>query len=268
MKFKGELFEASHPPLVSEKLFDKVQEVLEKKAKPIKKDKINFAFTGLIKCGECGASITAERQKGHIYYRCTKKITKCNQKFLREEALLEQINKAILKVFIDNETKDKMLGRLDKSSREESKASLSLSRQVQDRLKDFDEKMERLIDLYIAKEISQEEYQRKKAKLLNEKKEIEEKIGEIEKTSGGWLEPSKNFVTSCNQAGSVAWQANSSAKRDFLKILGSNFILKNRTLLFSYTYPFHLVVKTDPKKNWLQLSDEIRIYFKESMNKI
>ena len=43
MKFKGELFEASHPPLVSKKLFDRVQEVLEHKAKPMKHGEIKFA---------------------------------------------------------------------------------------------------------------------------------------------------------------------------------------------------------------------------------
>ncbi len=233
MVFNGERYEASHPPLVSKKLFDKVQEVLEQKAKPMKHGEIKFAFTGFIKCGECGASITAERQKGHIYYRCTKKITKCSQKFLREEALLSQINDVILKVFIDNETKEKIFNRLDELAQGESKASSSLSRQARDKLKEFDDKIERLIDLYVAKEISQEEYQRKKAKLLNEKKDLQERLGEIEKTSGGWLEPSKNFVTTCNQAGSVAWQGNPSAKRDFLKIFSSNFQIFDATLLFS-----------------------------------
>ncbi|MFH1479132.1 MAG: recombinase family protein [Candidatus Omnitrophota bacterium] len=227
MRFKGELFEANHPPLVSKKLFDTVQEVLKRKAKPIKKGAIKFAFTGLIKCGECGAYITAEIHKGHTYYRCTKKIVKCSQKFLREEALLSQINKAILKIFIDNETKDKMMNRLGELSNGESKASSSLSRQAHDKLKEFDIKIERLIDLYISKEISQEEYQKKKAKLLNDKKELQERLGEIDQTSGGWLEPSKNFITTCNQAGSIAWQGNLSLKREILKILGSNFILKD-----------------------------------------
>ena len=111
MKYNGELFEGNHPPLVSKKLFDTVQEVLVKKAKPIKRGVIKFAFTGFMKCGSCGASITAERQKGHVYYHCTKKIAPCDEKFLREEALLSQIDKAILKVFIDNETKDKMVNR-------------------------------------------------------------------------------------------------------------------------------------------------------------
>jgi len=251
MVYNGEQYEGSHLPLVTKKLFDEVQEVLEKKAKPIKKGVFKFAFTGFIKCGECGASITAERQKGHIYYRCTKKVVKCSQKFLREEALLEQINKAILKVFIDNETECKMINRLEELFQQESKASSSLSRQAKDKLIEFDGKIERLIDLYIAKEISQEEYQRKKAKLLNEKKELEEKVGEIEKTSGGWLEPAKEFITTCNEAGSVAWQGNLKPKRDFLKILGSNFKLFDRTLLFSTRKPFDLVVKKLPNLNWL-----------------
>jgi DNA invertase Pin-like site-specific DNA recombinase/predicted transcriptional regulator len=268
MKFKNELFEASHPPLISKKLFDRVQDVLEKKSKPIKKGKVKFAFTGLIKCGECGASITAEIQKGHTYYRCTKKIVKCSQKFLREEALLEQINKAIFKVFIDNEAKGKINNRLEELSDSESKASSSQSRQAQEKLKEFDSKIERLIDLYISKEISQEEYQRKKAKLLNEKTELQERLDEIEKISGGWLEPAREFVSTCNLAGSVAKSDDLLKKRNFLKNLGSNFILKDRTLLFKRAYPYDLVAKISPTKDWLQLSDEIRTYFKESMNKI
>ena len=255
MKFKGELFEASHPPLISKKLFDKVQEVLDKKSKPLKRGEIKFAFTGLMRCGECEASITAEVQKGHTYYRCTKKIVKCSQKFLREEALLSQINKAILKVFIDNETKDKMINRLEELAGAESKASSSLSRQARDELKGYDSKIERVIDLYIAKEISQEEYQRKKAKLLNEKKELQERIGETEKISGGWLEPAKDFVTTCNSAGSVAWQENPTAKRDFLKILGSNFFIKDSRFLFSIRKPFDLVAKRPPCFNWLPCLD-------------
>jgi hypothetical protein len=175
------------------------------------------------------------------------------------------MNESILKVFIDDEVKSKIVNRLDELSGEESKASSFLSRQTQDELKTFDDKIERLIDLYIAKEISQEEYKRKKAKLLNEKKDLQEHLGEIEKTSGGWLEPSKNFLTTCNSAGSVAWQGNPAAKRDFLNLLGSNFVLKDRSLSFTIRRPFDLVAERPPHVNWLRLSDEIRTYFKGSL---
>jgi len=57
-------------------------------------------------------------------------------------------------------------------------------------------------------------------------------------------------------------KGNPSAKRDFLKILGSNFILKDRTLIMKRAYPYELVAKISPPDNWLPLSDEIRNYFK------
>jgi len=241
MIYKGEEYEASHPPLITKKLYDSVQVVIAQKTRVIKKTVDKFTFTGLMKCGECGASITAELQKGHIYYRCTKKITACTQKFLREEALLEQINNAILKVFIDNQVKEEIINRLEELAQEENKASSLATRQAADKLKEFDEKIERLIDLYIAKELSQEEYQRKKAKLLNEKKDLQERLGETAKSGGGWLEPAKEFITTCNQAGSVAWQGNPSAKREFLKIFSSNFQIFDATLLFSIKKPFSLL---------------------------
>ena len=265
MRVKGELYEGSHPPLISKKLFDNVQKVLENKAKPIKRGVVKFAFTGLIKCGECGASITAERQKNHTYYRCTKKIMSCSQKFLREEALLEQINKAILNVFIDNESKNKVIQILEELKQNESRASYSLSREAKDALRAYDAKIERLIDLYIAKEISQEEYQQKKAKLLNGKKELQDKLSEIEKTGGGWLEPAKSFVSSCNLAGSTAWQGKLTAKRDFLKKIGSNFILIDRSLKYKRAYPYALLVRTSPYINWLCFANRVRSYFKGSL---
>jgi len=265
MIYKGERFEASHPPLISKKLYDSVQAVIAQKTRIIKKTVDRFNFTGLMKCGECGASITAETHQGHIYYRCTKKITACTQRYLREEVLLEQINNAILKVFIDNDIKDKIINRFEELAKDESKASSLAARQAVDKLKEFDEKIERLIDLYIAKEISQEEYQHKKAKLLNEKKDLQERLGEATKRGGGWLEPAKEFVSTCNAAGSVAWQGNPSAKRDFLKILGSNLILKDRNLLFSTKKPYSLVSGIGLKENWLRLCDEVRNYFKATM---
>ncbi|PIV39775.1 MAG: hypothetical protein COS29_00845, partial [Candidatus Omnitrophica bacterium CG02_land_8_20_14_3_00__42_8] len=62
------------------------------------------------------------------------------------------MNRLISKVYIDDETKDKMTNRLEELFQEESKASFSLSGQVKNRLKEFDGKIERLIDVYINRE--------------------------------------------------------------------------------------------------------------------
>lgn len=58
-----------------------------------------------MRCGECGASITAEektkyykrtnRCAHYIYYRCTKKIKPCTQKYIEQNELEKQFRKAI-----------------------------------------------------------------------------------------------------------------------------------------------------------------------------
>jgi len=90
-KFNGEIYEGNHKPAITKKLFDKCQEVMKNKAHHTNRGVKSYAFRGLLKCGECNCSITAETQKGHNYYRCTKKKLPCSQKYVREESLNEQI---------------------------------------------------------------------------------------------------------------------------------------------------------------------------------
>ncbi|MEW6410348.1 MAG: recombinase family protein [Nitrospirota bacterium] len=115
MKYKDEVFEGAHEPLISKKLFDRVQEIIQDKGKPQKVRKHGFAFLGLMKCASCGCSITAETQKGHHYYHCTKKKGPCQEKhFLREENLLDQIKAHLQKVSLSSQDTGHVLCELDK----------------------------------------------------------------------------------------------------------------------------------------------------------
>ena len=96
-------------PLIPKKLFDTCQEVMSKRGKVQESHKNNFAFLGLLKCASCGCSITAERQKGHNYYRCTRKKGPCQEKhYLREEALTEQITSYLQKVSLSRQDTQKI----------------------------------------------------------------------------------------------------------------------------------------------------------------
>src|SRR3989338_4912190 len=91
-RYGGELHERKYEPIITKKLFDTAQEILRQRGKPRHKQKNEpQAFCGIIECAECGMMITAEKQKGHIYYRCTKKKIKCSQPYIREEELDRQL---------------------------------------------------------------------------------------------------------------------------------------------------------------------------------
>jgi len=60
---------------------------------------------------------------------------------------------------------------------------------------DFDQKIDRLLDIYTEGGLLQEEYQTKKANLLNEKADIEQEIRDFEQKGNSWLELYAEFKT-------------------------------------------------------------------------
>ena len=65
----NQIFQGNHTPLVSKALFDYVQAILSGKQYP-RVEKHQFVFRRLVKCRTCRRSLTGERQKGNVYYRC------------------------------------------------------------------------------------------------------------------------------------------------------------------------------------------------------
>ena len=61
-RYRNEVHQGSHKPMISKKLFDKIQGALIANSKPRKnRGPKNFEFLNFAVCGECGYSITAER---------------------------------------------------------------------------------------------------------------------------------------------------------------------------------------------------------------
>jgi len=255
MKYRGEIFEGQHEPLISKKLFDKCQEVMSKRGKVQEVRKYNFAFLGLMKCASCGCSITAEIQKGHNYYRCTKKKGICQEKhYLREEVLSEQIKSFLQKVSLSSQDTEKVLAALNSEQEQAKQQAKSKIEGLKDRLKQVEAKLAKLLDVYLTDALSTEEYATKKQELLSQKMEFQEKISDFEQKGLSWLEPAREFVLSLNQATKLLSAENPSEMTTFLKNIGSNHILRNRQLIFSPKIPYKLVAeRSEANRNRLQI---------------
>ena len=249
-KYKGELYEGSHPPLIPKSLFDKVQTVFISRNKPHNPKKDLFVFRGFIRCGECGCLVTAETQKGFHYYHCTKRKVKCSQRYIREEGLAAQINKHIQQLSISDEVSNLMLTELQKVSDASEASNFSVKQQLKEKIEAIDAQLERLLDFYLSEKILQEEYVAKKQKLLTEKVKLKEKLEDFGRKGLSRFERVRDFITTCNSASYVALKGNFSLKREFLLKTGSNFILKNRTLYLSWSSPFSFLALGQGLEDW------------------
>jgi len=255
-KHKGELYQGSHEPIISKKLFDMVQRIVEARGKPRKAKEIEaFAFRGIFTCGECGRAVTAEKKikpsgRTYIYYRCTKKNRVCHQKYLEERKLVAQLKELFREVSIRESWKDEMLKQWEKDYREAQTSSSSSAAPLKQELKTLEEKQMRLLDAYLEQTISNEEYTKAKEKMLNRKIEIKENLKE---NGGGglhWLELFREWIISAHQAIRVADTENLEEKRKFLQKIGSNFRLTGQKVACSLRIPYQKSAKFSQYSVW------------------
>jgi site-specific DNA recombinase len=226
--FNGELHQGIHKPAIAKKLFDKCQEVMKTKAHKVKRGQKEYAFRSLLKCGECGCSITSETHKGHNYYRCTKKKGRCSQKYIREELLAEQVSNLIQKVSLPSDWAEKMLAELDKEERSSAQSDALFAQNLKDEIRACAEKLDTLLDAHLEKTVTSEEYIAKKNKILARKIEVEQKLKDFERQGNRWLERTRELIKSAHQAKIIALQENFSELKNFLQKVGSNPLLRER----------------------------------------
>lgn len=98
----GKWYTGKHQPIISQGLFDQVQEQLTRD-NIVRSESKEFAFTKLMVCGTCGSGISAQEKykklkdgttNKYIYYGCTRsRDLHCKSQYIREEELVSQLVK-------------------------------------------------------------------------------------------------------------------------------------------------------------------------------
>ncbi len=232
IRYSGEIYEGRHEPIISKKLFDEVQAVMSRKSKPNKKVAKYFVFRGLIHCSECGCLITAEIQKGHTYYRCTKRKTACSQKYVREETLRDLFKKEIQKVSLPSDWAATMIAELENERATNAQSADAFAQKLRDKMVVLDTKLSRLMDGYLAGAIALAEYQASKSEMVSAKQLLKDKITAFERKGVSWFEPAIQFIKEAESASTLAKSDDNKSLREFAEKIGSNFRLGEGKLDF------------------------------------
>ncbi|MBX7148162.1 recombinase family protein [bacterium] len=239
IRFKEECSQGIHTPLVSKSLFELVQAVINKKGKNYKHKKYIFPFLELATCASCGGAITAEIQKGHHYYRCTKKKGPCSERYIREEVLAAQIQQAIQDVALPGGYYEFIKSEMNNEKESSQQFIAARKGKLMAERKEVQSKLERLLDAHLERIIDQTEFMAKKETLLQVKIGLDEELTRLS-TQGplSWLEPCGVFVEAAQNAGQLAEGGDFKSQKEFLKKIGSNFLLGGRQLTFEYKRPW------------------------------
>ena len=247
LKYANEYYEGSHKCFISKQLFKEVQKQVEKILRP-RQHGHDFAFSGLATCGECGAAITAEQHikkykngtsQTFIYYRCTKKLKPCLQKYAPEDEIEQQLKKVVGDCGLHQDWEpyfEKWMAADELKDQANSETELQ---RLGENQKEIETKLNRLLDGYLDQVVEPEVYKQKKNELFDEKLKIAEQIARVSKSGSSWLELMREFVISALQAQKIARAKNECHDLAIMaKTVGSNYSLFNRHLRPDLKYPF------------------------------
>ncbi len=240
MLYNGEIHEGKHEPIITKKLFDSVQEVMMRKSKPKSRGLKPYLYRGFFRCGECGCFITTETQKGHNYLRCTKRKNPCSQKYTREEIITSEIQKEIKKVSLPDDWASWMLEENRKDMLSEAQSSTLFADNTKADISLLDSKIDKLMNAYLESALSLEEYRDAKNALVASKQLLKEKLSAFEQKANNRFELTEKFLKYNME---LANEGTNEEKLHLFKKVGSNFQIKDRTVLF------------EPRGAWKNLLD-------------
>ena len=238
-KGSGNWYKGAHEPMITAEEFDKVQNMLGRKGNARPKSHI-FDFAGMMRCGECGGMITVEKKVKHqqngnvhsyIYYHCTKRMSPgCSQGCLEEKELKRQIIEAIETLHFPTEFHQYGLKWFRSENDKNAETRQAILASQQSAYATCLKKLDNLIDMRAAGEITDKEYAEKKSSSLKEKAKLEELLGDTGLRANKALETAEDMFTFIRDAIVKFNTGNIQIRRQILSALGSNLIVKDKIL--------------------------------------
>ncbi len=245
IRYGGEEYEAKHEAIVPKDHFDEVQRIIETKSKPKDPNLKPFIYRGMFRCGECGCMITTETQKGHNYLHCTKRVKRdCSQPYVREEEISRQISEALNWITIPDDWADWMLQELEKDAAAYQAAYAEQVTRLQTSLGACDQKLKKLLGLYLDESLSQDEYRLAKSEIIAAKLKLNEELAASEAGEHLWFEPCIRFVKNHTQSHFMATHVGKNdQQRETLKNTGSNLRIEQKVLTVEFREPWKTLEK-------------------------
>jgi site-specific DNA recombinase len=248
-RYTGDVYEGTHEAIISKKLADDAQAVLKRRYKwsPFVKPVKPKPFLGLLHCADCGGAITAEIQKGHTYYRCTKKsraTTWCRQPYVREEVLDAEISGLLKPYSLRADWADDMLSRAKEEKKQSVQSAAEVIADKRAEIETINLRLQRLLDSLLDGVVERNDYTAEKSKLMSRKKSLEEHITALSTGRATWLEPFQEWIKSARNAGEIAVNGSPQEKKALArKVFGSNLTLNCKKARGSCVKPWSLLVE-------------------------
>ena len=242
-KWDGRLVAGRHEPMITLQEFERVQRVFRRSigGKPIRKA---FPYTGLLHCGSCGLSITAEEKHNrhgrlYTYYHCTRSRheTPCAERYVRKEALEAQLVAFLASLRIAPHAAQWLTEILEEQPTSRVKEREAQRESADASIRALDKELDTITDLRIRSILDDDEFMRRRLDLTRVR------LGLVEKRDAlvdnvDWVEPLRTLLSFSDKAVEYFSGGDDAQQRLVLITTSSNPTLSDGILSIEARKPF------------------------------
>jgi site-specific DNA recombinase len=269
--------EGRHKPMITELEFNRVQTILAHRSRKSQPRGYDFAYRGFITCGACESTVTAERKKQaictrcktkfsilhtevciscelplskmkdpiiiqHVYYGCAnRKSRKCTQKFINEKTIEQSIIDALGELEIYQEMYDWMKVKLKNAEPFGEDVEVVIE-SLKSKKRNLQRKMDRLLEMRINDEISQEEASNIHTRYGTDLNVVSNELIEKQHANESRRKENKSSLDLALNCVERFKNASILDKKIIIQKFTSNLTLHDKTLYFSTKKPLSAVL--------------------------
>ena len=241
--WSGDVYAGKHKAMISVDEYDKAQIILGREGKP-RQQVHDSAYTGLVKCGECGCMCTCSVKKKiekttgelktYVYYHCTKKKKDKNgKKFCKQRPIPlgnfeEQVDLALERYTILPKFQEWAIEILNKRNDTEIQGRTKIYEQQQKSYNATQKQLDTLTQMRYRELIDDEEFIKEKSGLKKKLTKLKLHLDATENRAETWLELTEKTFNFSRHARHEFAKGDIRQKREIFSALGQNYVLKDK----------------------------------------
>ena len=242
--YKNQEYRHIYPTIIDKDLYDKCDDVRNGRHRNRSNTtKTDFIFKGMIKCKNCGCTVTPELKKGKYVYLRPNSKNGCTCKQINETVALKEVENVLNSMVFPSELLENLKLMLKNTIESKNEYSTSFINKLTIDLNAIERKSDRLLNLFIDESITKSDYDKKKQELAIERDNIQSQIIKLNDANDDFEITVEYLLDIASRSYSLFKSSGIETKRKILKLVFPNFYLDGQDLSYDIRKPFDLFIK-------------------------